>query len=256
MYSCFIVSHGVDPDNTGKTIKGVIRMTETAVKKNRITIPILIIVTVFILIKILTRTGIMSSITPPTVSLWIQTIQYLGLGVLAIYAFRDDFKEAIGEWKAHPVKSLLWVLGTFIAGFIVEILASIPIYMLYPDYESINDNTASSAAAALPAFVGILALGILGPLTEEAFFRFFMVKRLSGKIPAWICIVISSMAFGFMHAKTFTAAELLYYLPTVMQAAVWAFAVYKTRNITMSLIMHLMINLPAVLMLYIGAALG
>lgn len=227
-------------------------MTQTAEKKRWITIPVLISVIGFILMKILVKTGIVGDHISSNSYVWFQAILYILLGGFAIYAFRDDFKEGIGEWKAHPVKSLLWVLGTFIAYYIVEIAASLPLYLLYPDYESINDNSAGMAAEALPMIVGILALGIMGPVTEEAFFRFFGVKKLSGFIPAWLCILISSVAFGFMHVKSVTVPEFLFYLPTVAAAAVWGIALHKSRNITIPLIMHIMINLPAVVVLYLS----
>ena len=110
-------------------------MTQTAEKKSRITIPVLISVIGFIIMKILIKSGIVGDHISSNSYLWFQTILYILLGGFAIYAFRDDFKEGIGEWKAHPVKSLLWVLGTFVAYYIVEILASLPVYLFYPDYE-------------------------------------------------------------------------------------------------------------------------
>ena len=186
-------------------------MTQTAEKKSRITIPVLISVIGFIIMKVLIKSGIAGDHMSSNSYLWFQAILYIFLGGFAIYAFRDDFKEGIGEWKAHPVKSLLWVLGTFVAYYIVEIAAALPMYLLYPDYESINDNSTVLAAEALPMVVGVLVLGILGPVTEEAFFRFFGIKKLSGLIPAWLCILISSVAFGFMHVKAFTVPEFLYY---------------------------------------------
>ena len=227
-------------------------MTQTAEKKSRITIPVLISVIGFIIMKILIKSGIAGDHISSNSYLWFQAILYIFLGGFAIYAFRDDFKEGIGEWKAHPVKSLLWVLGTFVAYYIVEIAAALPMYLLYPDYESINDNSTVLAAEALPMVVGVLALGILGPVTEEAFFRFFGIKKLSGIIPVWLCILISSVAFGFMHVKAFTVPEFLYYLPTIAAAAVWGIALNKSRNITIPLIMHIMINLPAVVVLYLS----
>lgn len=227
-------------------------MTQTAEKKSRITIPVLISAIGFIIMKILIKSGIAGDHMSSNSYLWFQTILYILLGGFAIYAFHDDFKEGIGEWKAHPVKSLLWVLGTFVSYYIVEILASLPIYLLYPDYESINDNSTVLAAEALPMVAGVLALGIMGPVTEEAFFRFFGVKKLSGIIPAWLCILISSVAFGIMHVKAFTVPEFLYYLPTIAAAAVWGIALHKSRNITIPLIMHIMINLPAVVVLYLS----
>ena len=86
----------------------------------------------------------------------------------------------------------------------------------------------------------------------EAFFRFFGIKKLSGIIPVWLCILISSVAFGIMHVKSFTAPEFLYYLPTIAAAVVWGIALHMSRNITIPLIMHIMINLPAVVVLYLS----
>ena len=105
-------------------------MTQTAEKKSRITIPVLISVIGFIIMKVLIKSGIAGDHMSSNSYLWFQAILYKLLGGFAIYAFRDDFKEGIGEWKAHPVKSLLWVLGTFVAYYIVEIAAALPMYLL------------------------------------------------------------------------------------------------------------------------------
>lgn len=186
---------------------------------------------------------------PRMVSLWEQVVAYMALGILGLVLFKDVFAGGIQHWKEHPVHCLFWIVGGFVAEQILSIVLSLPLGLLAPDYTSINDNGTAFAAKALTPVVAVLALGILGPLTEEVVYRVILTHKASQKIPAAVAIAGSSLLFMLIHIHALTLNEFLYCLPLLAPGLVFAFILHKTKDPTIPLILHLLTNVPAVLVL-------
>ena len=95
------------------------------------------------------------------------------------------------------------------------------------------------------SFWGIMALAIIGPITEELLFREAiegeMLRR--GANP-WLAIIVSAIAFGAVHLNL---AQGLYALPL---AILFGIIYYKTGNIVLTSLLHILNNGIAALQLY------
>lgn len=186
-------------------------------------------------------------------SLWIQSVNYIILGITGLIAFHDIIKEGINQWKVHAVKNFLWLMGAFIADIILSNLSALPLTMLYPNYISINDNSVAEAAAILPIPILFLAFGILGPVTEEFIFRIIPIEK-GKRIPVVIRIIIASLLFMILHMHELTLQELLYNLGMFITGTIYSIAFIKTKNATIPLLIHLLNNAPALLLMLLQTA--
>ncbi len=73
----------------------------------------------------------------------------------------------------------------------------------------------------------IIDAGILGPVTEETVFRNILVSKAGSIFPKVLMVILSSIAFGMIHMHAFTLS-----------------------NITLVYAIHILINLPAVIMMF------
>ena len=186
-------------------------------------------------------------------SLWIQSVNYIILGITGLIAFHDIIKDGINQWKVHTAKNFLWLMGAFIADIILSNLSALPLTMLYPNYVSINDNSVAEAAAILPLPILFLAFGILGPVTEEFIFRIIPIEK-GKRIPVVIRIIIASLLFMILHMHELTLQELLYNLGMFITGTIYSIAFIKTKNATIPLLIHLLNNAPALLLMLLQTA--
>ncbi len=181
-------------------------------------------------------------------SLWIQTINYIGLGTIGLIAFHGMIKEGVNQWRVHTIKNFLWLIGTFVANIFLSNLSFLPLTMLYPNYISINDNSVTEAAAILPIPILFLAFGILGPITEEFIFRIIPIEK-GKRIPVVIRIIVASLLFMIFHMHGLTLQELLYNLSMFITGIIYSIAFIKTKNATIPLFIHLLNNAPALMLM-------
>lgn len=181
-------------------------------------------------------------------SLWIQAINYMVLGIIGLITFRGMIKEGVNHWKVHTAKNFLWLMGAFVADIILSNLSALPLTMLYPNYVSINDNSVAEAAAILPVPILFLAFGIFGPITEEFIFRIIPIEK-GKRIPVVIRIIIASLLFMMLHMHELTLQELLYNLGMLVTGIIYSVAFIKTKNATIPLLIHLMNNAPALMLM-------
>ena len=150
-----------------------------------------------------------------------QLIMYVLMGIAGLVLSREDLKEAGRSWKAHPFKNLLLIAGGYI---LVQIIDNLLIF--------------------------IIAAGILGPVTEETVFRNILVSKAGSIFPKVLMVILSSIAFGMIHMHAFTLSELLYILQHIGCGVLLAVLLLKQKNITLVYAIHILINLPAVIMMF------
>lgn len=174
-----------------------------------------------------------------------ETIVYIFLGIFGIFIFQKEIKRGLNEWKIKPLKSCLWLVGAFFADIILQNVALIPSILICPDYCSMVGESQADIVKLLPGFVLLLVFGILGPLTEEFVFRVFAVQVCGKKIPACLCVMLSSLAFMLLHMQMLTLPELLSNLSILTTGLVYGIVVYKTENATIPMALHILNNLLA-----------
>ena len=178
---------------------------------------------------------------------YVQLASYACLGIWGICLFFEDLKKGFSQWGKGFLKSILWLIGGFAADYVLMILFSIPLYLLRPEYEMINENNVSGLIGVVPGLLILVICGALGPITEETVFRFVPMLGLKDKLPAALGIALSGLLFGMVHMHAFTIWEFLAVLPHVATGLVYAFVLRGSRNATIPILLHLLNNVPAIL---------
>ena len=202
------------------------------------------------------------------------TVLFLGIAMIVSPEFNDAVRDFLsGKTQELPLLEMMSVNTYSIILIVVDILAVMGCYFILHyirplaahDFASIRWQTGSIAIAAgilgavgtsiltekvpLPdimvqmsygmahSFWGIMALAVIGPITEELLFREAiegeMLRR--GARP-WAAIIISAAAFGFAHLNL---AQGLYAIPL---AIIFGIIYYKTGNIILTALLHILNN--------------
>lgn len=201
-----------------------------------------------LLILLFSRLYHLTPVYNAAVSLWLKLIFYCMLGAGGIFLFRDMLKDGLTRWREHPVKNILWIVGALICEILLDNLAAIPPALLYPDYTGMNDSNLSELSKYVPAAFIVISLGILGPVTEECIFRFILIDKAKRRMPAAVCIMVSSLFFMAIHMHAFTLPELMYCLPHFMTGLLFAVCLLKTKDPTIPVILHILNNSSAFLL--------
>ncbi len=103
-----------------------------------------------------------------------------------------------------------------------------------------NDGTYSAGVLLTTSIFRILCTGIVAPVVEELYFRGYLLPRID-RLGAW-APVLNVVLFSFYHLWTplLNPGRLLAWLPIV-------YVVWRKRNITLGIVVHLLLNLIGVI---------
>lgn len=146
------------------------------------------------------------------------------------------------HWKSVlNVKMIDWkicwlaILGSVMVIFYTDLLSE---FMEFPDEMGKIFNSMACSV------VGALSIGIIGPIVEEFIFREAILGwMLRGGVNRWVAITASAIVFGLIHANP---AQIPF--ATVI-GFIFGIIYYKTGNIVITSILHILNNSTAVLLM-------
>ena len=124
---------------------------------------------------------------------------------------------------------------------ILACMAGILAVNLFTERFELPDWVGGEVMGLVSTLPGVLAVGVVGPILEEAVFREALLGgMLLEKVRPWIAILISALVFGLVHGNPaqFPAAFIIGLLLGVIY--------YKTGNIVVPILMHMANNLICV----------
>lgn len=183
---------------------------------------------------------------PMMVSVVIQLTSYLILGAGGIWLFRKELAEGLKVWREQLWKCFLWFAGTYVGDMVLMTVFSLPLGIFFPEYVASNENNVALLVGRVPGILLFLILGVMGPITEEVIFRLLPMRW---GVPA---ILVMAICFGLIHVHAFTVQELLFNLPHVATGLVYGFVLYKSRNATIPVGLHVLNNSMALLGILLG----
>lgn len=160
------------------------------------------------------------------------------LAILACHAFLHNIRFT----TACDISSVKWLPGMMaVAGGIFGAMS----ISILTDSVEIPDMLQQLSLAMSHSFWGLLALTIVGPITEEFLFREAIIGEMlrRGATP-WGAILISSIAFGIMHLNL---AQGIYALPL---GIIFGIIYYKTGSIVLTSLLHILNNSIVVIQIY------
>ncbi|MBR6036931.1 MAG: CPBP family intramembrane metalloprotease [Bacteroidaceae bacterium] len=147
------------------------------------------------------------------------------------------------EWKTVlNVKMIDWKIGMI---GIVGALLGIFYTDCFSEFFELRDDMGDIFNSMSNTLVGALAIGVTGPIIEEFIFREallgFMLRNNWNK---WVAISVSAVVFGLIHANP---AQIPF---AVVVGFIFGLIYYKTGNIVIPSILHIINNSSAVWMMY------
>ena len=182
---------------------------------------------------------------PMQFSVMLQMISYIVLGSVGVVLFWNELKEGISLWKEHTGKTLCLFVVTYVLDSLLSNLAFFPIMLLNPEYQSLNEHSVAELQGKFPALLLIIALGIMGPVTEEVIFRIAPISLTEKKGKRIIVVLVTAVLFMLVHMHAFTVEEFLYNIPHFVTGLVYGIVMVLSRNVTIPILLHIMNNLPA-----------
>ncbi len=185
---------------------------------------------------------------PMQFSVMLQMISYIVLGSVGMVLFWNELKEGISLWKEHTVKTLSLFIVAYILDIFLSNLAFFPIMHLNPEYQSLNEHSVAELQGKFPALLLIIALGIMGPVTEEVIFRLAPISLTEKKSKRIIAVLVTAALFMLVHMHAFTVEEFLYNIPHFVTGLIYGIVMVLSRNVTIPILLHIMNKLPAVVL--------
>lgn len=145
------------------------------------------------------------------------------------------YKKKIKVIKKLPIIDVIQFLSL---GVVLNIVISFVLEFL-PKNLMNNYNSSIGYLEELEFIPLLISVGIIAPIIEELFFRFFMVGKLKNK--PILAIIIPALLFGIAHGNLVqgTYAFLL--------GMIFAYIYLKTNNLLCTILLHMSINSSSVL---------
>jgi membrane protease YdiL (CAAX protease family) len=142
--------------------------------------------------------------------------------------------------------AFLWGIVTmFLAFFLIAVFGGILIFFGYDLTDSSNIPQLESLFS-LPA---ILILIIIQPVAEEFFFRGFLLDKTTNLLGTKTAIILTSILFGIAHLSFRNVYPAV---TTSMIGLLLAYSVVKTKNLSTSIIAHVLFNIASFSIYLIG----
>ncbi|MDE5630483.1 MAG: CPBP family intramembrane metalloprotease [Bacilli bacterium] len=172
-------------------------------------------------------------------------VGYLVMIVVLAKFFKDELKSNIKTFKSDLKNNWRKVLTITI---LLTLLLYISNYLIVRYMGSLSENEimAQSKLIASPILMGI-SIVILGPIVEEMIYRLPFGRIEKYKL---LTFFIYSLIFAMAHiALTNGMKEFIYLIPYMFLSLSIGYSFYKTGNIYMSIIVHILNNLINVMVL-------
>ncbi len=169
---------------------------------------------------------------------------HIGLFSISMYfLWKSDLRSTLssigfpGKLRTTFIFSVLGLLSIFAILFIIGILS---VVIGFNDQQKITEKVAD-----LPLSILVFAV-LAAPVSEELFFRAFLVKKIGSLINPFAGIIISSALFGFVH---FSYGSIMEIIGAFVIGAILAFIFHKSKSITPCLAIHVFYNLLAIVVM-------
>lgn len=154
------------------------------------------------------------------------------IAALKMIDWKTVFNVKIIDWKI----SMIGIIGALIGIFYTDVVSEF--FDLPNDMEDVFLNMSNT-------LMGALAIGVIGPVVEELIFREAILGyMMKSDVNKWVAIIASALVFGIIHANL---AQIPF---AIVIGIIFGIIYYKTGNIVITSILHIVNNSFAVWTMY------
>ncbi|MBS6426587.1 MAG: CPBP family intramembrane metalloprotease [Clostridioides difficile] len=170
--------------------------------------------------------------------------------VLLIYVgslvqIKFDFKEVF-SLKVPKLKHVFGSIVLWIGGYILIMIITQLILFLFPQNMEVAESLNKALFIKDSVLLNLLAIALLPAICEEMFFRGFIFSSFSKSKDKnksiKLAIICSGVLFGIMHM------DFIRIIPTSILGIIFAYSVYKSGSIFVSMLLHFLNNSVAVVL--------
>ncbi len=156
------------------------------------------------------------------------------------FMYYDEIKSGILLFKKNFNEIFDTAFKYWLLGFIGMVVSNLFISLLFPSAVSGNEDTIQGMISVSP-WIMLITAGLIGPIVEELVFRQAFKDVI---LPPKVYVLSSGIIFGLLHVIfAYTSLlDFIYVIPYSALGISFAYTVYKTDNITSSMIMHILHN--------------
>lgn len=173
--------------------------------------------------------------------LMLEQALFLLLVVIYSYYIKADFKKLF-SLKIPKLKSIFGTVFSFAGTYLLVTVLTAFLIKLFPKLNHADGVMSIGGDESL--LLAIIAMALFPAVCEEALFRGFLFGTLKDKYKVGTAILVSGFLFGVYHL------DLLKIITITVLGSVMAYCVYKGGSILLSILMHFINNLLAVLASY------
>ena len=165
----------------------------------------------------------------------------LVMAIGAALIFKQDLREVF-RIKKPKVRELLGVLVFFIGGYVLVIMITAIMTMLFPQGMTQVSAGLNDVMTSKGMWLGILIVSVMPAICEEAVHRGFILHTFKGVKKQWVIVLSMALIFGVFHMDVYR------FVPTAILGACMTWVMLKTDNMLMPSLYHGVNNLFPVLL--------
>ncbi|MBP5245729.1 MAG: CPBP family intramembrane metalloprotease [Clostridia bacterium] len=170
----------------------------------------------------------------------ITEICFLAIAAVSALVFKQNPKEVF-KLKLPTLWEIFGTLALCAATYIAGITSVMGIAAFFPTAAAQTSGGMQSVISSVPFFVGLLVIGILPAICEEALHRGVILHFYGKSIKnEWIVIIVMGILFGIFHLDP------IRFLPTAIFGGAVTYVAFKTKSILPCIIFHMLNNFPGV----------
>lgn len=160
------------------------------------------------------------------------------LAIIPVVMYKEKFSQVFPVKRPkirHVSGSLLIWSGTYL---VVMLVTQATMYFFPEGFLNVSDNI-SNMTASTPVLVSFIIVALMPAICEEMLHRGF-IQYTSRTLGIWQRIILMGFLFGLFHLDPYR------FLPTAILGMAFTYAMIKTENILIPMLMHLVNNSLAV----------
>lgn len=171
------------------------------------------------------------------------------LGLMWLYLRKGNRAEIIGLTHFGHIavgKTVLVAVGALLIASVFNFVYATYVISGLPMQDEMAKLLASIPRTPLNIGLGLLAIAVIAPLTEELLFRGLLQRSLLQYVPAWGAIALSAFIFAAVHMQP-------YAMPALMAlGAAFGYIYHMTGSLRMTIALHMVNNTLALALTQAG----
>lgn len=174
----------------------------------------------------------------------------LTMVIFVLTLLKKKFKGQLQDFKKNWKENLKTIFKFWLLGLLLMMITNLIINVFIMKGIAPNEETNREVLNNFRIYA-ITTMCLLTPIIEEALFRLNFKNALPNKK---VFLIVTSLLFGLMHVilQIKSPLDILYLIPYSILGLTFGLIFYNTKNITSSIIAHMLHNTVTIIIVLLG----